>query len=447
MNKKIDNTKYDKRDENIIKTSTSNDINQLKERVKELNCLYGLTKIVKDSKLSIGEALQKIVELLPPSWQYPDLTCTRINLDKREFKTNNFKETKWSQISNIIADNNKIGVLEVYYLKEKPLMDEGPFLIEERRLIDAVSDFIGEFIKERRTKEELEHQRKKLDYAEKIMSEGEKKRSSDAEIIGKKQDWEVIIDLLIKTDPRTLLRITRKMTYYLYRYENEKITELLNMVCPVDRDSSTTQWCGINMPNPRQDLETLENVQKQVFEIAKECLSPEEISELFHEWMRQDKARPLLLTSQKTGVPLADITDEISRFFDKSNVGAKFAKEDKMGIKTALIRRFFTGRLKQVNVAKKFIEVEDFVSLLEHVIGPAQGTGKLGGKTSGIYLAEKIIKEEMKTDELLEDISFPRSWYVISDTILNFIHFNDLDEVFHQKYLDPNQVRQEQPFL
>jgi len=447
MNKKTNDIKHSKQGKKITKSSAGNGMDKLKERVKELNCLYGLTKIVKNSKLSIDEALQKIVELLPPSWRYSDVTCTRINLDGREFKTDNFKETKWSQISNIIADNKKIGVLEVYYLKEKPRKDEGPFLIEERRLIDAVSDLIGEFINERRTKEELEQQRKKLDYAEKFMSGGGKGKPSDAETIGKKQDWEVIIELLIKTDPRTLLRITRKMTYYLYRYENEKITELLNMVCPVDRGSSTTQWCGINMPNPRQDLESLENVQKQVFEIAKECLAPEEISELFHEWMKQDKARPLLLTSQKTGVPLAEITDEITRFFDKSNVGTKLATEDKMGIKTALIRRFFTGRLEQVNVAKALIEVEDFVSLLERVIGPAQGAGKLGGKTSGIYLAEKIIEEEKKTDEMLEDISFPRSWYVISDTILNFIHFNDLDEVFHLKYLDPNQVRQEQPFL
>ena len=150
MNKKTNDMKHSKQGKKITKSSAGNGMDKLKERVKELNCLYGLTKIVKDSKLSIGEALQKIVELLPPSWRYPDVTCTRINLDGREFKTDNFKETKWSQISNIIADNKKIGVLEVYYLKEKPRMDEGPFLIEERRLIDAVSDLIGEFIKERR---------------------------------------------------------------------------------------------------------------------------------------------------------------------------------------------------------------------------------------------------------------------------------------------------------
>ena len=68
------------------------------------------------------------------------------------------------------------------------------------------------------------------------------------------------------------------MTYYLYRYENEKITSLLGRVCPVDKGLSSSQWCGINMPNPRQDLDSLKTIQKQIFEIAKESISPEEIS-------------------------------------------------------------------------------------------------------------------------------------------------------------------------
>ena len=87
--------------------------------------------------------------------QYPDITCTIIAIDDKEYKTNNFKETKWSQVSNIILDDKKIGVLEVYYLEEKPRLDEGPFLIEERRLIDAISDLLGKYIGESRIKEAL----------------------------------------------------------------------------------------------------------------------------------------------------------------------------------------------------------------------------------------------------------------------------------------------------
>ena len=86
-------------------------MDELKERVKELDCLYGLTDIVKDRNLTKDEALQKIIDLIPPAWQYPDITCTRITIEGEEYKTNNFKETKWSLVSNIILDDKKIGVL------------------------------------------------------------------------------------------------------------------------------------------------------------------------------------------------------------------------------------------------------------------------------------------------------------------------------------------------
>ena len=409
---------------NIENKVSRHQVNELQERVKELNCLYGLTDIVKDKTLSMDEAIKKIVELIPTAWHYPDITCARITVDNQDYKSNNFKETKWSQISNIILDDKKIGVLEVYYLEEKPQLDEGPFLIEERRLIDAISDLVGKYIEKSIIKKELK----------------------ESKTEGKKQDWEVIIDLLIKTDPRTLLRMTRKMTYYLYRFENEKITSLLTKVCPIDKDSSS-EWCGINMPNPRQDLDSLKTVQKNIFEIAKETIPPKEISNMFQNWMKQDKARPLIISSQKEGISLIEITDELNRFFKQEAEESTLATEDNISIKTALIRRFFTNRIEYVNIAKTFIEPKDFVSLLSHTIGPSYGSGRFGGKTSGIFLAEKIIEEEMEKNEILKNISFPKSWYITSDTIFNFIHYNDLDETFQTKYLHPDQIRKEQPFL
>ncbi|MBS3781352.1 MAG: nucleotidyltransferase domain-containing protein, partial [Candidatus Thermoplasmatota archaeon] len=238
-----------------------------------------------------------------------------------------------------------------------------------------------------------------------------------------------------------------KMVYYLYRNENEKIRNLLNEVCSVEsRDIEAPNWCGINMPNPKQDLDSLRMVQEKVFQVAKEDLTPEEISELFHRWLKEDKARPLLLTSQKRGTPLVEITEELNRFFRKPESEKALAEEDKMSIRTELIQRFFTDRLDFVNVAKKYIQVEDYEPLIEKIVGPARGAGKLGGKASGAYLAHKIIQEEFD-DEFTKDIGFPRSWYITSDTLMDLIHYNDLDELIHVKYLDPDEIRHEEPFL
>ena len=127
-------------DEKSNEATNGNMMHELKERVKELNCFYRITKIVNDSKLSIDEALQRIVELMPPAWQFPDVTCVRISLEgRKEFKTENYKRTKWTLSSDIVVDEKKIGALEVYYLEEKPQVGEGPFLLEERRLIDGIA--------------------------------------------------------------------------------------------------------------------------------------------------------------------------------------------------------------------------------------------------------------------------------------------------------------------
>ena len=53
---------------------TKHKTNELKERVKELDGLYRLTNIVKDKTLQPGKALNNIIELIPPAWQYPKTT-------------------------------------------------------------------------------------------------------------------------------------------------------------------------------------------------------------------------------------------------------------------------------------------------------------------------------------------------------------------------------------
>ncbi|MFP4051111.1 MAG: PEP/pyruvate-binding domain-containing protein [Thermoplasmata archaeon] len=440
MNDKLNEVSSGKDDLSLL--SKDKEMDELQERVKELNCFYGITKIIKDKDLCAEEALQKIVKILPPSWQHEDVATARIIVNDQEFKTDDFEETKWCQSSDIKVEGEKVGKLQICYLEERQEEGEGPFLREERRLIEAISELLSGFIEECKIKEEMKQGRLKVKEEDLgSLIGGEEK------ITEEKSDWEVIIDLLMKTDPRTLLRITRKMVYYLYRNENEKITNLLNNVCPINKDGDVPEWCGINMPNPRQDLDSLKSVQEGVFEIARESLSPEKISELFHRWLREDKARPLLLASQKKGISLVEIKDELNRFFDKAEADRALAPEDRMAIRTALIQRFFTDRLKFINVAKKYIEVSDFLPLLENTIGPAQGAGKLGGKTSGAYLANKILESDIKDNELLDRIKFPKSWYLTSDTMLDLIHYNDLDEVVHIKYLDPDEIRQEHPFL
>ncbi len=135
----------------------------LAERVKELSCLYRISKIIERPKASFEEMARGIVALIPPAWQYPDITCARIILNGQEFKTENFKETDWRQTSDIVVNGKQAGVLEVNYLEERPEKDEGPFSKEERSLIDAIAERLGHILDRIKGKEELQRTNRFLD--------------------------------------------------------------------------------------------------------------------------------------------------------------------------------------------------------------------------------------------------------------------------------------------
>ena len=115
----------------------------LRERIKELNCLYGIAQLAERHPDSIEDLLEDLVNFLPFSWQYPEITCARIVFKGNTYKSNGFKVTKWRQSSGILMYNENVGEVAIFYLEERPPADEGPFLKEERALLDALADRIG----------------------------------------------------------------------------------------------------------------------------------------------------------------------------------------------------------------------------------------------------------------------------------------------------------------
>ena len=127
----------------------------LRERVKELNCLYSISGLVEKPDISLDEIFQGVVDIIPLAFQYPEVTCSRISLNGKEWKTENFKETGWKQTNGIFVLGQLAGSLEVCYLEEKPEIDEGPFLKEERNLINAIAEQLGRIVESMQAKEAL----------------------------------------------------------------------------------------------------------------------------------------------------------------------------------------------------------------------------------------------------------------------------------------------------
>ena len=130
-------------------------LRRLGERVKELHCLHRASQLAADPERSSENVLRAIVALIPPACQYPDVTRARITLDEHHFETDNFDETAWKLSADIVLAGKKAGALEVCYLEEGPLEHEGPFLSEERDLIDALAKQIAGFVERKRAEEEV----------------------------------------------------------------------------------------------------------------------------------------------------------------------------------------------------------------------------------------------------------------------------------------------------
>jgi hypothetical protein len=139
---------------------------RLRERIKELNCLYDISSFRDATDFSLDAVLQAVIDFIPPAFQYPEITCARIILDRYEFTTKNFKDTRWKLAHEITVNNDRIGTLEVCYLEEKPALDEGPFLKEAKNLIGAIAETLAKIIEREWAEAEI---RKHRNHVEKLI--------------------------------------------------------------------------------------------------------------------------------------------------------------------------------------------------------------------------------------------------------------------------------------
>lgn len=115
----------------------------LQERIKELNCLYAIAQLSEAGEAPIEEVLDVVVNIIPPSWQYPEITSGRITFLDGVYKSPGFKLTPWRQSAPIHYYGEMAGEVTVCYLEERPASFEGPFLHEERVLLDAIAERVG----------------------------------------------------------------------------------------------------------------------------------------------------------------------------------------------------------------------------------------------------------------------------------------------------------------
>jgi signal transduction histidine kinase len=128
---------------------------QLRERIKELNALHTTARILQQPGLTPRRALAKLVSIISAAMQYPEVTAARIRSGGTSVCSRGFRRTKWVLEKKFRSAPGIEGIVEVAYLKKRTNAREGPFLIEERALIDSLAEMLESYFARKYSEDRL----------------------------------------------------------------------------------------------------------------------------------------------------------------------------------------------------------------------------------------------------------------------------------------------------
>ncbi|MEJ2052704.1 MAG: PEP/pyruvate-binding domain-containing protein [Calditrichaceae bacterium] len=260
-------------------------------------------------------------------------------------------------------------------------------------------------------------------------------------------EWGVVLELLRRTDPDLYFRISRKMLNLLVWKGIEESQQLLQQFDPVSRVSETNQTGDSNIPLEKHRFADSYTLSKKIFSVASQYFSNEEILSRIQSWMQQDKTGFLIREIANNNSSLTDISAAIRKYYQMHPEGMELSPSTKIGARASLIRRFFSEQLEFINIAKNYVTVRNFHDILDHLIFPSGSHGKLGGKSAGVFLAFRILMKAAEKESILSDIKTPNTWYMTSDCLIHFMHYNNLDEILEQKYKEIEEIQKEYPHV
>jgi PAS domain S-box-containing protein len=120
-------------------------------RIKELRCLYLISKLTNDTIRPIAEICRDLVDVLPQGLRSPDQTAVRLVLRGDEYISANYRAGRGHLQSPILAEGETIGEITISILGDAAPDYPTPFLQEEREMIETVALHLGRMVVERDT--------------------------------------------------------------------------------------------------------------------------------------------------------------------------------------------------------------------------------------------------------------------------------------------------------
>ena len=252
-------------EQNYTKENIEQLLYEKRERLKELGAINETTNVLKTDK-PLKEKLQQICNIIPLAWQYPENTVARIRFSGNEYVSKNFCETQWVQKKNFETIDDKEGFIEIFYLKEFSNLDEGPFMKEERHLINNLSVIISGYLNTLLGKELLKKNYKKEDSKKEDLKDKLDLNSKNRQLLHKflvkhNSDRDIYHDLM-PFKVREILLVANLYDAYIIEKEGRFFEQLSGEYYQLNL-SSAPRITGVSTPE-----EALERLQFQHFDLV-----------------------------------------------------------------------------------------------------------------------------------------------------------------------------------
>jgi len=404
-------------------------VNDLAEKAKELNCLYQVEEILNKIDYEIDDIIKSILMVIPTGFRYSDICHSKISFRGKTYKSEKYSDYGLSLTAIISMREKNIGEIKICYSEKVSDNEKSTFLPEEEKLIKTIADRLGHFI---------------LHYELKAIF-------NDLEIVQKtthtpiKGEWKIVLDMIRKTDPNLFMGILRKFLHLLYWKGVEEADILLKHTSINLKPSNEAIEGEENKPLKKKVINDYDEYIDTILRLVNENLFDADIMLKIQKWIREDKSSALIKVVEARESSLAAISDAIRKYYRIAPEKYELSPAMVKGLRVSLLRRFFTEDLRYIQIAKEYVKLTDFYNLIDKMIYTPTSLGKLGGKSSGIFLASRILSSKAANNDILNNIKIPKTWYMASDCVLAFMHYNNLEEVLEQKYKDVDELRIEYP--
>jgi pyruvate, water dikinase len=391
----------------VVTLEEFQDISGLIERAKELECLYLIDEAM--TKDTLSDIMMEVSRVAPLGFRDIDACTVTVMLDNNVYAVKPEIEDGHDIVVNIIVNSKVRGYIKASYPQDICTKDGVPFFQQEERLLKAIRNRL----------------------AQAVIQNG---NIESAEI---KSNWKTIVELLQITDQEMLLHICEKMLALLAKTNQKLVEDIL-----VEMNWVGNGYQGeFNCPQKHLPAVDVIKLSNSLFKVAGSCFSSAQIFDYISLWIYQGKTYELIKIVNKKNSDVRDIAKALTQYLKAVRSSEVSSNATQRWLLVELIRRFLTDNPKLIENARKYVSVEAFCELLDRFICSPHSYGKVGGKATGFFIANQIIKAHTEQNPSFANIKVPKTWYISSDELDNLIYENGLDELNEHKYREVLEIR------